>query len=776
MMSAAAVLWLLAKLSLWCSLPFLLHRFVRRRPAALRHLLLTLTLAGALALPVLTAVVPGWQAPSWLRLPDVLRPEIVEPQPKTSELIPRDTASLVSGFETSPRRPQRERGPIDPGDEASRRSLGVHAAAHPEPNRTTAVSSTVPVPVPPFSIPVLLFSLWLLGMAAMAVRTIDAFRRARRVLRDAAVVEDPRALAALSRAGERLGATSLPELLQSRSCAVPFAWGGRRPRILLPASWRQWNDERLTVVLVHELAHLRRYDTAALWIGRAAIALWWFHPLVHRLDTWARRECERAADDAVLHTGFRASTYADHLLAIGRALPRPRPAGVTLMMSNTPDLKQRLLEILRPDRPRQGSSRRAMLLTTAAVAVAVIALAGLRAGPALEAQEGDKELHHHAQDSGKSHWERAYEAHREHRYDDAIADFEAAAESGFQSAVAVYNAACGYALSGRDDEALAALQRALDLGLDRPQLLAEDSDLDSLRTDPRFQALVDDAFRRAGETRDPIDHYRHRTAMEKLELLRETGSQDASLWYQVGTRLLTLRELDLAIEALDQATRLESESPAVAYYNLACAHALDGNAASAFESLEHAIEAGYSDPHHLSEDPDLRSLHDDAEFDRLVALADALDLDRFHSRLWHKHRSSREHHRGGMEKYSAEIWQPAIKHFRDFVDEHPDLGAGWFNLGMAYHYSRRFEEAIEAFEEASDLGFRPATSTYNVACGYSMLDRVDEAFAALEEAIDLGFKGRKLDDDDLDNLRQDPRFRELRLKLQMESERLVSHL
>jgi tetratricopeptide (TPR) repeat protein len=54
-----------------------------------------------------------------------------------------------------------------------------------------------------------------------------------------------------------------------------------------------------------------------------------------------------------------------------------------------------------------------------------------------------------------------------------------------------YNAACFEALAGDRDAALAALQRALEL--DRGQAMkyiATDSDLDSLRDDPRFAELV----------------------------------------------------------------------------------------------------------------------------------------------------------------------------------------------------------------------------------------------------------------------------------------------
>ena len=60
-------------------------------------------------------------------------------------------------------------------------------------------------------------------------------------------------------------------------------------------------------------------------IGRAAAALWWFHPLVLTLERWARRECERAAADAVLLSGSRASDYAEHVLdSMGHPWVSPR--------------------------------------------------------------------------------------------------------------------------------------------------------------------------------------------------------------------------------------------------------------------------------------------------------------------------------------------------------------------------------------------------------------------------------------------------------------------
>ncbi len=799
-MSAGLVV-LLLKVSAWCALPFACRPLLARLSASTRHLLLTLILAGAVAMPVLLAAAPAWQAPSWLRLPESAPEQTAE----TSSAVPaplRQDSALPAVLD-----------PLARGDEVAdvsiSGSIGVQAPADrtttsrrwPELNRL--VSSWLGLSWLGLS---WLAWLWLAGVAAVALRTAAGAVHASRTVRAAMPLDEPRAAAAMARARGRLRLGLHPELRQSLRTPVPFAWRGRSPVVVLPPFWRRWSDERLTVVLVHELAHLRRRDALALWIGRAAAALWWFHPLVRMAERWARQECEQAADDAVLLSGSRASDYAEHLIAIGRALTRPLPAGVALTMSNSPDLKHRLFAILRADRPRHVLTRRLAAGTSLAALAFAVVLAGVRFAPAAQAQEpdpapdvevevdervaGKHKMHHfghgdcdscdsdsdsESDSAGHDQWHMAYEAHGEGRYEEAIAAFEAAAAAGYRPAVATFNAACGLSLSGRTDQALAALGRAIELGLDDPEMLAEDSDLDPLRADARFQALVDGAFERAGERRDPIEHYRYRSAHEALDVLRDSGSEDAGAWSKIGTRLLTLRQLDAAVEALENAARFAREAPATALYNLACAHALGGRSADALGALERSIEAGYSDPEHMRRDPDLAALREDAEFERLVGLADALDLGRFQRARWqahgkHKSKDKHKHGHGGSDgdgRYSAEAWAPAVDFYRGFVDENPRLGAGWFNLGYALHYSERFDEAIEASSTARDLGFRPATSTYNIACGHSMQNRVDDALAALEDAVELGYRGNLDHDSDLDNLRRDPRFRALRLKTQL---------
>lgn len=58
-----------------------------------------------------------------------------------------------------------------------------------------------------------------------------------------------------------------------------------------------------------------------------------------------------------------------------------------------------------------------------------------------------------------------------------------------------YNLACSYALTGRKEDALETLRDALELGFDDLDLLRNDEDLESLRSEPAFREIE----RRIGE-------------------------------------------------------------------------------------------------------------------------------------------------------------------------------------------------------------------------------------------------------------------------------------
>jgi HEAT repeat protein len=158
-----------------------------------------------------------------------------------------------------------------------------------------------------------------------------------------------------------------------------------RSAVLLPSDADDWSDERRQVVLLHELAHVKRRDCLTQMLAQVACAIYWFNPLIWAAARQLRMERERACDDQVLDAGTKASDYADHLLDIARSF---RSAGCSSLaavaIARRSQLEGRLLAILDPSLSRRGLNRIASMTVGLIVMLVVLPLAAIR--PSAQAQ------------------------------------------------------------------------------------------------------------------------------------------------------------------------------------------------------------------------------------------------------------------------------------------------------------------------------------------------------------------------------------------------------
>src|SRR5205823_6469766 len=139
-----------------------------------------------------------------------------------------------------------------------------------------------------------LAAIWFCGFCAAIVPILySAFLR-KNLRRDTTRVSDERWCRALSDSCERLHIAQSIQFLQKQSIAVPVTWGTFRPVIIIPNSANDWGAERKNVVLLHELAHVRRCDFLTQTIAQIACALFWFNPLVWRAAAAMRADREQA--------------------------------------------------------------------------------------------------------------------------------------------------------------------------------------------------------------------------------------------------------------------------------------------------------------------------------------------------------------------------------------------------------------------------------------------------------------------------------------------------
>ena len=102
-------------------------------------------------------------------------------------------------------------------------------------------------------------------------------------------------------------------LYSSAHIQVPAAVGFLRPAVVIP-EWMigspELSADDLDALVLHELAHLARWDDWANLIQKIVKALLFFHPAVWWLDSRIAAEREMACDDAVLRATRDARAYA----------------------------------------------------------------------------------------------------------------------------------------------------------------------------------------------------------------------------------------------------------------------------------------------------------------------------------------------------------------------------------------------------------------------------------------------------------------------------------
>ena len=211
--------------------------------------------------------------------------------------------------------------------------------------------------------------LWAVGAAAGLAQLLASSMAMARVRRRAR----PLACADLAELTEVLGIVRPVEVLEGQRGSMPMAFGVFRPAVFLPADARDWDAERRRMVLLHELAHIRRGDLATHLLARIALSLYWWNPMAWSLWRESLKERERAADDLVLRSGARASNYAGHLLEIARTM-RSSPAigWAVVAMARPSQLEGRLLAIL-DSRVRRNAPGRGFAWAATLLAVGVVA-------------------------------------------------------------------------------------------------------------------------------------------------------------------------------------------------------------------------------------------------------------------------------------------------------------------------------------------------------------------------------------------------------------------
>jgi beta-lactamase regulating signal transducer with metallopeptidase domain len=215
--------------------------------------------------------------------------------------------------------------------------------------------------------------LYLIGVFGLASRLMVQRWHARRFARSAARVREAEWMRLLITCSDRMGVVRPVRLLRSREHNVPVALGTLRPSIVIPSIADTWSDDRRTAVMLHELAHVARYDCLTHTLAVAACAMYWFHPGVWWVARRLRIERELACDDRVIAAGTEPRDYAGHLLEIAYSFGGYRAPALAVSMARPRQLEGRMLAALDAARNRRLPSFR-LRLAGGAIAIGLLAV------------------------------------------------------------------------------------------------------------------------------------------------------------------------------------------------------------------------------------------------------------------------------------------------------------------------------------------------------------------------------------------------------------------
>lgn len=181
--------------------------------------------------------------------------------------------------------------------------------------------------------PVITFGVWAAGAAVAALWGVVTYCRLRKRIDDAVLLSE--------------------HIYETDQIDSPFVLGFFRPRIYLPVGL---TEQERRYVLLHEQAHIRRWDHRFKPLAYALLCLHWFDPILWIAYRLLCLDIEMATDQAVLrrldHEEHTSPTeYAAALLHLSRD---PRVPSAVPLAFGEEDAKERIVSLLRYRRPVMG--------------------------------------------------------------------------------------------------------------------------------------------------------------------------------------------------------------------------------------------------------------------------------------------------------------------------------------------------------------------------------------------------------------------------------------
>ncbi|NQY64455.1 MAG: TonB family protein [Alteromonadaceae bacterium] len=194
--------------------------------------------------------------------------------------------------------------------------------------------------------------LWFAAVLTLSIKLLVEIYNVNQLSKSAVLPANNKITARFIQLVEQIKLKKAPRLLISLKTDVPIAIGWLKPVVLIPASMiTGLTPTQLDMLILHELAHIRRHDYLMNFLQTLIEILLFFHPAVQWVSNQMRNEREYCSDDIAVQNCGDPLAYA-HTLADTAALCRKHQKQHNhsipnmAMAASGGDLKQRVLRLV----------------------------------------------------------------------------------------------------------------------------------------------------------------------------------------------------------------------------------------------------------------------------------------------------------------------------------------------------------------------------------------------------------------------------------------------
>ena len=230
---------------------------------------------------------------------------------------------------------------------------------------------------------------YFVGMLLMMCRLMVMMVGCRRIKQGAFTKEDTEFLKRLTAIAKKLGVRT-PAFRLTTRVSSPMVVGLLKPMLLVPATLVSgMTTAELEAVLIHELAHLRRYDHFVVILRRVAEAIFFFHPVVWYFSRGLSQTQELCCDDIVLAQGIQPLDYARGLCHVAEFSQNKNAPNVLPALAATGESPSELLVRVRrilgdSAKVKIGPSRFATLVFAGLILAPVVAISAMALTPPVD--------------------------------------------------------------------------------------------------------------------------------------------------------------------------------------------------------------------------------------------------------------------------------------------------------------------------------------------------------------------------------------------------------